>query len=370
MLSAFAFPTSARYWLSRIVPLPCITLVMTMCALFLALPNIYAADWPSGVFSLTPPSKPINSAVLTNPSVAGIVIRGKWQDVEQSEGVYNWSYFDSEIARAQSAGKKILLRITKGGTNTPQWVFNAGVQTFSFVDTDPYSITYNQTITMPVYWDLIFHQKVLNLITAMGRHFATNPNIVLVSATCANGTSDDWQVPSKKVDVQNWKALGYTSNKLINVCNDIVDTTMAAFPNQFVFLAVGQSSNNLDPNPNYVANAVVSEAQAMYFGRFIVQKNSLSADTPDPAVLPALGAWQILYNNQPGVAGQMLWSVTNDSTCYMNGKVKPCDPATVLQEAVTIGAHYGMQYQEIYQQDILNPALAGVISYAADLLKP
>jgi hypothetical protein len=70
------------------------------------------------------------------------------------------------------------------------------------------------------------------------------------------------------------------------------------------------------------------------------------------------------------VAGQMLWYVTDDPTCRMNGKITPCNPLQVLRQAVTIGAHYEMLYQEIYQQDILNPALAGAISDAARLLAP
>lgn len=64
----------------------------------------------------------------------------------------------------------------------------------------------------------------------------------------------------------------------------------------------------------------------------------------------------------------MLWFVTGDGTCHMNGQVTPCDPATVLQQAVTIGGHYGMQYQEIYQEDILNSNLADVIGEAASML--
>jgi hypothetical protein len=54
----------------------------------------------------------------------------------------------------------------------------------------------------------------------------------------------------------------------------------------------------------------------------------------------------------------------------MTGKVKPCDPATVLLDAVVIGARYDMRYQEIYQPDILNPALADVINVAAGMLTP
>jgi hypothetical protein len=52
----------------------------------------------------------------------------------------------------------------------------------------------------------------------------------------------------------------------------------------------------------------------------------------------------------------------------MNGQVAPCDPATVLQQAVTIGGHYGMQYQEIYQEDILNSNLDDLIGEAASML--
>jgi hypothetical protein len=64
----------------------------------------------------------------------------------------------------------------------------------------------------------------------------------------------------------------------------------------------------------------------------------------------------------------MLGPVTNDKACRMNGQVAPCGPSATLRQAVKIGAHYDMQYQELYQQDVRNPALAPVIRYAADVL--
>ena len=79
------------------------------------------------------------------------------------EGMYDWSYFDSEITKVAKAGKKVLLRISSGGKNTPEWVFDAGVQTFSFVDPQT-----NATITVPVWWDPIFLEKKRNFIAAMG----------------------------------------------------------------------------------------------------------------------------------------------------------------------------------------------------------
>lgn len=373
MRSAFPFPRSKAFWMSRLLPWHCIGLAAMLCTLSVLVSNAQAIDIseiPRGVYNLPTPGKPVASAILTNPLVAGVAIRWTWPVVEPVEGTYDWSYFDGQIARVRQAGKKVMLRITSGGRNTPSWVFDAGVQTFSFVDPIPYSLTYNQTVTIPVFWDPIFLQKKKSFIAAMGRHFADNPNVILVATACANATTDDWQVPSTKTDVQNWRAVGYTSDKLIEACKEIIDATMTAFPNQVVHLAVSRNGNQLDPDPDYVARAVVNYAMTTYPGRFIVQKLSLSADTPDPAMLPVFGAWQIIYDNQPAVAAQMLWFVTNDLTCRMNGRVKPCDPATVLKEAVEIGARYGLLFQEIYQQDILNPALADVIRYAAELLTP
>jgi len=373
MSLALAYLKLTRGWFSRSVPGRWIALAVLTSNLFLFLANAFTADIstiPAGVFSLTPFGKPIAAAILINPLIAGVSINWNWAAVEQSVGMYNWSYFDTEIARAAHAGKKSLLRISAGGQNSPQWVFDAGVQTFSFINTISYQPTYGQTVTIPVFWDPIFLDKKKRFIAAKGQHFANNANIVLVSISCANATTDDWQMPSTKTDVQNWRAIGYTSDKLINACKETIDATMAAFPNKVIALPVGRNGNMLDPDPDYVARAVVEYANRTYPGRFITQKHSLSADVPDPEIFPTLGAWQIIYDNQPAVAGQMLWFVTNDPTCRMNGKVKPCDPATVLLDAVVIGARYGMRYQEIYQPDILNPALADVINFAAIMMTP
>jgi hypothetical protein len=325
---------------------------------------------PRGIFSSTPAGDPVPSDVLANPLIEGVTIRAPWPTIELAEGVYDWSYLDTEIARAAAAGKQILLRVPSGGLNTPQWVFDAGVQTFSFVDDNPFHDTYNTTVSIPVFWDPIFLEKKTRFIGAVGERFAAVPAVVLISSSCANATTDDWNVPRTETDVENWLALDYTSAKLIEACTAIIDATMAAFPDRLALMAVGRNGNRLDPDPDYVARSVASSARTAYPDRFVVQKNSLSARTPDPATTTSLGAWQIVFDSQPDVAGQMLWFVTNDPNCRMNGQVTPCDPATMLEQAVTVGVHYGMQYQEIYQRDILNPGLADVIRYAADVLAP
>ena len=63
----------------------------------------------------------------------------------------------------------------------------------------------------------------------------------------------------------------------------------------------------------------------------------------------------------------MLWNVSGDTTYRMNGGI-PGDKETILLDAVTIGAHYGMQYQEIYLVDLEDPTLSSVIDTANTLL--
>jgi hypothetical protein len=45
--------------------------------------------------------------------------------------------------------------------------------------------------------------------------------------------------PHTPPDIARWLALGYTSEKMLDAGRTIIDATMAAFPNQYVTLAVG-----------------------------------------------------------------------------------------------------------------------------------
>src|SRR5438874_13833281 len=80
-----------------------------------------AAEIPRGVFSLFGTGTPATNDALENPDVAGISVRQNWVDLEPSEGNFDWSFLDSEVAKAAAAGKVVLLRIiTQGGK--PTWV--------------------------------------------------------------------------------------------------------------------------------------------------------------------------------------------------------------------------------------------------------
>ena len=314
------------------------------------------SEVPRGVFSLEKAGVPTDPRVLADPAVDGISIRERWRDLEKSKGAYDWSFLDAEIARAEKAGKAVLVRIVSEGLSTPEWVYNEGVQTFGYQDKNPYHA--QKVGKFALFWDKTYLSEKKAMIEAAGAHLSGNQAVRVVAAICASARTDDWSVPHSPADIEHWRAVGYASGKMIDVCKQIIDVTMQSFPRQCVTLAAGRNGR-LDPDPDYVVRHAVQYARSRYPGRFIVQKNSLSAVSP----LPGQGDFfQILWENRPDIAGQMLWFSYGDPRCRNNGGHAPCDPEATLRHAIDIGLRYGMKYIEIYQGDVIN--LPEVIRYA------
>ena len=344
----------------------------SVCLLMIGLISVAEATVPpipKGIVSM-PATKPggFPDSILNDPRIVGLDLGDQWPNIETTEGVYDFSSIDSQLVKAEAHGKQVVLVITSGGINIPTWLLAdyPDIQTFSFIDTNPYHSTYGQELTIPVFWDPTFLAKKIALIQAAGAHYASHSSIAVVSCSFANATTDDWNIPSAPEDIANWLAAVYTTELMVNTGETIIDATMAAFPNQNVVMAIGRNTTGLDPTVDYLSGTVVDYATTTY-GRFITAKYSLFANTPDPAVTVSLDSWQVLFDQCPNVSGQMLWKVSGDSTYRMNGGV-PGDPATILLNAITIGTHYGTQYQEIYEIDLEDSTLSSVIDTANTLL--
>lgn len=313
---------------------------------------------PKGVFSLSAAGKSCADSVLQSPDVDGISLRQDWSDLEPSEGVFDWGFLDSEVARAAAAGKQVLLRVnTQSGK--PAWVtaaVTAAGGTFFTFDKD------DVPTSIPVFWDPTFVAKKKAMIVALGAHFASNRAVTIISTSFANANSEDWSVPHTPDDIAAWQAVGYTSEKMLETGREIINTTMTAFPNQWVTLAVAPDGF-LDPDPSYVSRNAVLAARATWPGRLIVQKNSVS--TFNPLAPGDNTVFELLWDSRPEVAGQMLWNCSGDVTYRMNAGI-PADPAVILHTAVEHGFAYGMNYMEIYQVDVIN--LPAEITYAHQLL--
>jgi len=345
------------------------------------LPNALAGPpIPNGVFALIKGSAPTGSSVLSNPDVDGISLRTGWEHVEPSDGSYDWSYLDAEIAKAKNAGKKVLIRVIDSGTNIPAWVIAeskaAGEPTFSFKISDPYASHNGKVITQPVFWAPTLLANKAKLMAAFGARYNANPTVAIVTCQFAGARDDDWGVPAGTVldDIapsgstksSRWLDAGWTTEKMVNAGNQVVANAMAAFPDKPIGMAIGSTSTALTPEgQNYIGVMVINTARAKWGERMVATHNSMSEKPPVPPP-PAGGYWSTIYNMRPSVGGQMLWWSYGDSTCRNAAGGAPCDAATVLTHSVERAHQYGWNYLEIYAADVVG--LPSVIHYAHGLL--
>ena len=350
-----------------------------MLTLFVVLPSHVIAGVPTipnGVFALIKAGAPTGSSVLSNPDVDGISLRIGWSSVNPSEDSYDWSYFDTEIAKAKNAGKTVLLRVS-AGQNIPGWVAAAskaaGEPTFSFYETDQQG---GQLITEPVFWATTLLAKKAKFIAAFGARYNSNPVVAIVACQFAGARNDDNNVPdstavdgippSGSSEVSRWLAAGYTSAKMVDTGNKVISDTMTAFSNKAVALAIGSTSTTLDPQgAEYVSQTVINTARSKWGNRMVATRNNISEKAPSPPA-PTGSCWSLMYDLRPAVGGQMLWFSYGDSTCRNAANGAPCDAATVLTHSVERVHDYGWNYLEIYNADIVG--LPSVIHYAHTLL--
>jgi hypothetical protein len=320
------------------------------------------------VFNLVGAGGKIDAAALSNPSVDGVSLRQHWIDLEPSDGVFNFAYLDGQIARAMVAGKKVSIRVSMGGDETPAWVMaavrNAGGSTFTFTDS-------NGQHTIPVFWDPTFVAKKNGAMAALGARYSNHPAVKIVVASFANATTADWNIPHGTAveagygtsEVTRWQRAGYTTQKMVDAGKRVIDAAMQAFPNQVISLAINSNGGALDEpyDDNYVAEKVIADARALWgTGRLVVQKNSLATKTTPP-VPPPNTSHSVWYSCRQASGAQTLWFAYGDRGYRLNDGV-PCDPAAALKRSVDIGTAYGVSYIEMYQTDVVN--LPAVVNYA------
>jgi len=75
-------------------------LLIPLLAWLLLIPTKTQGQIPRGVFSLAASGQVASNNALANPDVVGMSIRQDWAALEPSEGNFDWSYLDSEVAQS------------------------------------------------------------------------------------------------------------------------------------------------------------------------------------------------------------------------------------------------------------------------------
>jgi hypothetical protein len=231
----------------------------------------------SGVFSLLPLNNiPSDLTELGSPDVTGISARFTWSAIEPSPGVYDWRAIDRAISKAQSSGKKLMLRIS-AGIYSPKWLYKSGVPTIGAVtapvnyeEPNPQRQTLAASlVTSPIVWDHTYLHYWERLIKNLGQRYDGNPVIVSIQMT-GGGVTAEMTLYTQQFD---WLSRGYSDEIMISTWKFIIDAYQANFPTTLTNL------NILEPirGVSHVVDPVVDYCLSLYPGKVSIQNNGLNA---------------------------------------------------------------------------------------------
>jgi Beta-galactosidase len=333
-----------------------------------------------GVFALQRPGRAVAEQILKNRSVDGIALIFLWNQVEPLEGQFRWELIDRQVARVRESGKKYSLGVIPG-INTPRWVYDEEAAFFEFRWDKPWGPRPCSLVRFPIPWDPVYLMKWCTFIRELGNRYARDPNFVLVKIQGVNAQTPEFLLPHDRPgatdqsrlvncqptdEVAEWQRLGYRPSKVKQAWKIFAETYLHSFPNQGLVVETGPwGMPPIDDSGGLILGraadlvvpvSIISTGKDILGGRLVAQNDGLQATWH----------WSRLREmaSPESIAFQMAWKVTDDPACRMNHFIRPCDPRQLLRASVDRGIGAGANYLEIYEADLLNPALNDVVAEA------
>jgi len=111
------------------------------------------------------------SAPHDNANCNGVLVRVAWSDVEGTEGVYDWTDVDLQVADIKASGKDWSLGII-AGWQSPAWLVSAATTL---------DIWFQGTLrTIPAFWDSAVQTAFANLAAAIHTKYGSDADLKLV----------------------------------------------------------------------------------------------------------------------------------------------------------------------------------------------
>ena len=167
--------------------------------------------------------------------LSGLLIGGRWNEMEPREGKYDFSQLDAEITMARKSGKFYKLKISPG-IYTPEWVYEAGAVRFETFVHNPNRFNYGNPVSIPLPWDPIYQDHFSRLISKLGERYSKDSLCIAVVLSCANYLSAEMHLPRQSEDMKKWESYGNYMEKLLNIYQKFMDEWAQSFPNQQVCL--------------------------------------------------------------------------------------------------------------------------------------
>ena len=182
---------------------------------------------PVGCFAGTNGTNP---DVLAHPETRGVLLSYKWNEIETSPGVFDFTDLNTDINTITTAGLPYSLAILGGSFGSPDWLIDGlGASYFDF----NYQ---NQDWRLPLWWEQMVMDRLDTLITAVADQYANDPMLshVYVTQMTVNGVEGHLN----GVDMNAFASSGFTPQNWITSAEATTLMYAEAFPTKPIVFEV------------------------------------------------------------------------------------------------------------------------------------
>jgi hypothetical protein len=294
------------------------------------------------------------AGVFENSSIAGVAPRINWKDVEPNVNQFNWQIIDQVFTQAAASRKFVVLTFVPG-FGTPDWALQ-GVTSAAFAH--QYGPETGEVGTLPMPWDQVYLSRWFAFLQDVADRYESNPALRMISADGPTSVSEEMSLPDVGSDIKQWTALGYTPEKYVAAWKESFDAYARIFPKQFISLAlypglpIGHDGLRDVTQRTTTVKQILAEGLE-YKERFALQGNGLVAASNGDNV------YDLVRSNSGMIATG--FELTTSATTNPGREGDAVSPVHALTLALQRGLQAHVDFLEIYQADVVNPAMQQVL---------
>ena len=312
-----------------------------------------------------PGQVPFVSQVFTDPFINGVDFSVPWKDLEPALNQFNWAVLDCVFSQADQHGKFVVLTVVPG-FETPAWVLALpGVMTQSFM----FSYSNDEPARpLPLPWNQPYLDSWFTFLATVAGRYEHNPAFRVIEVGGPTSVSTEMSLPDQTSgdtalppstggsDIAEWMKLGYTPATYVAAWKTTFAAYHRLFPDQYLALSLFPglpigNTGGMDPSSADSTPLDIIAAGLQYSQSLVLQENGLeglAAPRPDPE-----------YNFVKARCGSVVTGLQNAgmATAALRDK-------GTLSLDVGRAVAAGVDFLEVYQPDLVNPAVTGLLTSA------
>jgi hypothetical protein len=291
---------------------------------------------PAGIYSI--------DTVVDKPFVDGVLIRAGWDQIEKSQGSYDFSKIVNAIQQAEAAGQSVSIATLV--MNTPGWLLSK-CKTFSSGNYGKVCVPWDSTMLSAL-------QKLVNAMSTTkvsGTALKDHPTVKQIDASIGGIQS---------VRMSNLPS-GYNATTFANAVYQSVGYWASAFPNKYLYVGLfGVSDGKSNPSTaESIRDGLLSKYKVNFFQEVLTGDSpSLGGDLGD--VLSAV-------KSKTGIMFQACGEWKNQRKWSQCDWHKNDSPSTGMSNGFN---NYNATYFEIYQTDLSNSTYSSQFQQWHNTLQP